>query len=91
MNMDSIIKNGKVTIGNDVWIGAGTIILPNIKIGNGVIIAAGAVVTKDIPDYAMVGGVPAKVIKYRFNPQEIEILNKVKWWNWSDEKDCRNG
>ena len=54
-----------VTIGNDVWIGTRAIILPGVKIGNGCIIAAGAVVTKDIPDFAIVGGVPAKVIKYR--------------------------
>ena len=55
----------KVTIGNDVWIGARVIILPGVKIGNGVIIGAGAVVTKDIPDYAVIGGVPAKIIKFR--------------------------
>ena len=54
-----------VTIGNDVWIGMNTLILPGVHIGNGVIIGAGAVVTKDVPDYAVVGGVPAKVIKYR--------------------------
>lgn len=56
-----------VVIGDDVWIGTRVIILPGVKIGNGVIIAAGAVVTKDIPDYAVAGGVPAKVIKYRNN------------------------
>ena len=55
----------KVTIGNDVWIGMRTIIMPGVKIGNGAVIGAGAVVTKDVPDYAIVGGVPAKVIKYR--------------------------
>lgn len=55
----------KVTIGNDVWIGMRTIIMPGVKIGNGAVIGAGAVVTKDVPDYAIVGGVPAKIIKYR--------------------------
>ncbi|QJD88248.1 CatB-related O-acetyltransferase [Cohnella herbarum] len=83
---ESNTKNERVVIGNDVWIGAGTIILPSVEIGNGAIIAAGAVVTKDVPDYAIVGGVPAKVIKYRFSPEEISILNRVKWWDWLDEK-----
>ena len=55
----------KVTIGNDVWIGMRSIIMPGVTIGNGAVIGAGAVVTKDVPDYAIVGGVPAKVIKYR--------------------------
>lgn len=57
--------SAKVTIGNDVWIGMRSIIMPGISIGNGVIIDAGAVVTKDVPDYAVVGGVPAKIIRYR--------------------------
>lgn len=57
----------KVTIGNDVWIGMRSIIMPGVNIGNGAVIGAGAVVTKDVPDYAIVGGVPAKVIKYRGN------------------------
>ena len=59
----SIVKG--VTIGNDVWIGMRSIIMPGVKIGNGAVIGAGAVVTKDVPDYAIVGGVPAKVIRYR--------------------------
>lgn len=79
-------KNEKVIIGNDVWIGANVTILPSVKIGNGAIVASGAVVTKDVPDYAIVGGVPAKVIKYRFTDEEIKLLNYSKWWEWSDEK-----
>ena len=55
----------KVTIGNDVWIGMRSIIMPGVKIGNGAVIGAGAIVTKNVPDYAIVGGVPAKIIKYR--------------------------
>lgn len=56
---------GKVTIGNDVWIGMRSVIMPGVNIGNGAVVGAGAVVTKDVPDYAIVGGVPARVIKYR--------------------------
>lgn len=83
-------KNKKVIIGNDVWIGTNAIILPNVTVGNGAVIGAGAIVTKDVPDYAIVVGVPAKVLKYRFNPEEIEILNQIKWWDWPDEKIKEN-
>lgn len=81
----SIDKNNRIIIGNDVWIGANTVILPGVKIGNGAVIGAGAVVTKDVPDYAVVVGVPAKVLKYRFSHQQIEILNKVRWWDWPND------
>jgi len=70
-----------VKIGHDVWIGARALVLDGITIGNGVIVAAGAVVTKDVPSYAIVAGVPAKVIRYRFNPHQILLLEKLKWWN----------
>lgn len=84
---NSALRNNEpVVIGNDVWIGANAIILPGVRIGNGVVIAAGAVVTKHIEDYAIVGGVPAKVIKYRFSPDVIEKFLKIQWWNWSIEK-----
>lgn len=61
---------GKVVIGNDIWIGQNVTILRGVKIGNGVVIGAGAVVTKNVPDYAIVVGLPAKVMKYRFLPEE---------------------
>jgi len=70
-----------ITIGNDVWIGARVMVLDGVNIADGVIVAAGSVVTKDVPPYAVVGGVPAKVIKYRFRKPEIEKLLQMKWWD----------
>jgi len=71
----------KVIIENDVWIGANSVIMPGVKVGNGAIIGANAVVTKDVPDYAIVGGVPAKIIKYRFDEKTISSLLELKWWD----------
>lgn len=71
-------------IGSDVWIGQDVLLINGIKIGNGAIITAGAVVTADVPSYAIVGGIPAKVIKYRFNQEEIKFMNSIKWWNESE-------
>jgi len=82
--------NKNVNIKNDVWIGTNVIILGGVTIGNGAIIGAGAVVTKDVPDYAVVAGVPARILRYRFPPEQIEVLNEVKWWDWSDEKIKKN-
>lgn len=70
-------------IGNDVWIGARAIILSGVTIGDGVIVGAGSVVTKDVPAYAIVAGVPAKLVRYRFNPDQIDTLHVVKWWDRS--------
>ena len=75
----------KVVIGNDVWIGMKSTIMGGITIGNGAIIAAHSVVTKDVPPYAIVGGVPSKIIKYRFDDSTIEALQKSEWWNRSDD------
>lgn len=72
-------------IGNDVWVCENVVVLPGIKIGDGAIVAAGAVVTKDVPPYAIVGGVPAKIIRYRFSDNQIQFLEKLKWW----DKDVR--
>lgn len=74
-------ENDSVEIGNDVWIGANCVILDGVKIGNGAIIAAGSIVNKDVENYSIVGGVPAKFIKYRFEKNIREKLNSVKWWN----------
>ena len=70
-----------VTIGNDVWIGSHALILGRVKIGDGAVIGAGAVVTKNVPPYAVVGGVPARIIKYRFSQEIIDKLLEIKWWN----------
>lgn len=76
-------ENGQYSnfIGNDVWIGANVILLEGVNIGNGAIVAAGAVVTKDVPPYAIIGGVPAKVIRYRFSEDDILFLLDLQWWN----------
>jgi len=79
-------EESKIIIGNDVWIGMCAIILPNVKIGNGVTIMAGAVVSHDIPDYAVAGGVPATIIKMKYNPETIKDLKKISWWNWEHQK-----
>ncbi|MBR5586936.1 MAG: CatB-related O-acetyltransferase, partial [Clostridia bacterium] len=71
----------RVVIGNDVWIGDRATILAGVKIGDGAVVAAGAVVTKDVEPYAIVGGVPAKVIKKRFSDDEIALLLETKWWD----------
>lgn len=73
-------------IGNDVWIGTRAIIMDGVTIGDGAIVAAGAVVTKDIPPYAIVGGVPAKIIRYRFSDDIIDKLLTLKWWEMTDEE-----
>jgi len=72
----------KIKIGHDVWIGSSAIVTRGVHIGNGAIIAAGAVVTKDVPPYAIVGGVPAKIIKFRFSDEIIERFRKLRWWQY---------
>jgi chloramphenicol O-acetyltransferase type B len=71
----------RTTLGNDIWIGARAVVLDGVQIGHGAIVAAGAVVTKDVPPYAIVGGVPAKVLRYRFPQEVVELLLKWQWWN----------
>ena len=83
-------KVGNTTIGNDVWIGSEAMIMAGVTIGSGAIIAARAVVTKDVAPYAVVGGNPAELIKYRFSEERISELLKLKWWNWNEEKVKNN-
>lgn len=77
---------GDVIIGNDVWIGSDVTILSGVTIGDGAVIAANSVVSKNIEPYSIVGGNPAKFIKFRFSPEQIEQLLHIKWWYWDDQK-----
>lgn len=83
---EDLNSKGEIIIGNDVWIGTQSVILSGSQIGNGAIIAANSVVSGIIPPYAIVGGSPAKVIKYRFTEEEINLLQQMKWWDWELEK-----
>ena len=81
---------GDIVIGNDVWIGYEAVIMAGVTIGNGAIIGTRAVVTKDVPPYTIVGGVPAKSIRRRFDQATIEKLEALRWWDWDEEKIRRN-
>lgn len=81
VDKDSYVSSLPVFIGNDVWIACNVIILDGVTIHDGAIIAAGSIVAEDVPAYSIVGGIPAKVIKYRFEKHQIEFLLKYKWWN----------
>ena len=82
-NNDNYTDYKHIMIGNDVWIGARVIILDGVRIGDGACIAAGAVVTKDVPPYAIVAGIPAKIIRYRVDEEKRKLLINSKWWNLS--------
>lgn len=85
-NLSSYNQKGQIVIQNDVWIGHKCTIMPGITIHNGAVIAANSHVVSDVPPYAIVGGNPAKVIKYRFNEDIIDKLLTIQWWNWSNEE-----
>ncbi|GEL67590.1 CatB-related O-acetyltransferase [Marinilactibacillus psychrotolerans] len=78
-------------IGNDVWIGTNSLIMSGVNIGNGAIVGAGSIVTKDVPDYAIVGGNPAKIIRYRFNNEIIDSLTSSKWWEKEPSEILQSG
>ena len=84
--VDKVIELLPVTIGNDVFIGANVTILSGVTVGDGAVIGAGAIVIKDVPPYAIVGGCPAKLLKYRFDEDTILKLKDIKWWNWPKER-----
>jgi len=87
----SIAKSkGPVNIGNDVWIGSNVRIMSGVTIGDGVIIANNSHVVKDVAPYSIVGGNPARFIRYRFTEQQIKRLLEIKWWDWADEKINQN-
>jgi virginiamycin A acetyltransferase len=90
MDGKSYPNKGNTVIGNDVWIGYNTTIMPGITIGDGAIIAANSVVTKNVAPYSIVGGNPAKEIKKRFSEKQIEQLLDIKWWDWEIEKITKN-
>ena len=79
-------NKGDIVIGNDVWIGYEALIMAGVHIGNGAIIGSRAVVTKDVPPYTIVGGVPARPIRKRFDEEVIQKLEALKWWDWSAEE-----
>lgn len=82
---DKMVRSRRINIGSDVWIGFKAIIRDGVTIGHGAVVAAGAIVTHDVPPFAIVAGVPAKVIKYRFSQDIIDKILKSEWWNLPDE------
>ena len=84
------ISKGKIVVGSDCWIGHKAFIHDGVTIGDGVIVGALANVTRDIPPFAMVGGNPARILKYRYQPEQIESLLKIKWWDWDNQKIQEN-
>lgn len=87
---DAWDNKGDIVIGNDVWIGYEAVILSGVTVGDGAVIGTRAVVTKDVPPYTIVGGVPARPICRRFDPQTIARLEELRWWDWEEERIARN-
>lgn len=84
--LEDVVSKGDIVIEEDVWIGSNAVILSGVHIGRGAVIAAGAVVSEDVAPYSIVGGVPAREIKKRFSQEQINILEKSRWWTWNREK-----
>lgn len=87
---DAWDNKGDIVIGNDVWIGYEAVILSGVTVGDRAVIGTRAVVTKDVPPYTIVGGVPARPIRRRFDPQTIARLEELRWWDWEEERIARN-
>lgn len=89
-NQQDFPYKGDTVIGNDVWIGYDSLIMPGVTVGDGAIVASRSVVVTDVPPYTIVGGNPATQIKQRFAPETVSALLKIRWWNWEAEKITRN-
>ncbi|WP_448571773.1 Vat family streptogramin A O-acetyltransferase [Trichothermofontia sp.] len=87
---EGAVMKGDTVIGNDVWLGYESVIMPGVAIGDGAIVAAKSVVTKDVPAYAIVGGNPAQILRYRFAEETIAQLLEIAWWHWDVAKISRN-
>lgn len=87
---DELPLKGDTVVGNDVWIGQNVTVMPGVHIGDGAIIGTNSTVASDIPPYAIAVGNPCKVVKYRFEPELIDYLLQIQWWNWDIEKIERN-
>jgi virginiamycin A acetyltransferase len=84
--LPGVQRNSDVTIGNDVWIGLGSVIMPGVTLHDGCVIGAKSYVVSDVPPYAIVMGTPARVVKYRFSEENIRIMQEIRWWDWPYEK-----
>jgi len=81
-----VATRGDMIIGNDVWIGDAAVVMSGVKIGDGAVIGARSLVVQDVPPFAIVSGVPARFLKFRFTSEQIEALQKIAWWNWSEDQ-----
>ena len=86
MRMGHPTCKGDINVENDVWIGAKSTIMSGVKIHNGAVVGSCSVVTKDVPPFAIVAGNPAKIVKYRFTEKQIDGLQKIAWWNWTEDR-----
>jgi lipopolysaccharide transport system ATP-binding protein len=87
---ETLHGKGDVTIGNDVWLAANVIIMLGVRIGDGAVVAGGSVVTRDVDDYELVAGNPARHVRYRFDPEQVALLKEARWWDWPIEKIREN-
>ncbi len=87
---DELPYKGDTVIGNDVWIGYDSLIMPGVNVGNGAIVSSRSVVVADVPPYTLVGGNPARAIRQRFDAQSVAVLEQIAWWDWPIEKISRH-